>query len=217
MTRSEKARTVLLGNVYGKLTVTEFVEMKPKTSIWKAMCECGKETIVQRSNLTSGATTSCGCYQKESVAKRSITHGNSIGGIKTATYKTWESMKGRCNIDNNINSEHYSEKGIQVCDRWLESFDNFLEDMGERPSDLHSIDRENNELGYSKDNCKWATMTEQNRNTSKSKIWTVDGVDYPSYRQAAKELNMCEDTLRKKCIANKDGYSCRLKYEEGVA
>lgn len=97
------------------------------------------------------------------------THGDATGG-KTAEYRTWMNMKNRCvPVDpSRFNWKFYGGKGIRVCDRWLHSFENFLTDMGRRPSDKHSIDRIDSSKDYSPKNCRWATIGEQRRNYSRN-------------------------------------------------
>lgn len=90
------------------------------------------------------------------------------GASKLPEYRTWINMRQRCNYSKGKDFKHYGARGIKVCERW-DVFENFLKDMGPRPSKLHSIDRINNELGYSPDNCRWATMTDQNNNRRKGK------------------------------------------------
>lgn len=87
-----------------------------------------------------------------------------IAKSKTPTYKSWENMKARCYKPSYIRSQEYKGRGITVCERWLHSFDNFLEDMGERPSKEYSLDRINNDGNYEPSNCRWATAKEQSAN-----------------------------------------------------
>lgn len=101
-----------------------------------------------------------------------VKHGHTCP--KTLTYHTWQSLKDRCNNKNNINYKRYGGKGIKVCDRWKKSFVDFLEDMGERPVGM-SIERIDNNKGYTPNNCKWATIKEQNRNYSRNHLITLNG------------------------------------------
>jgi len=101
-------------------------------------------------------------------------HGHSINGIRSLTHSTWHNMRSRCNNPNTKAYEKYGAKGIKVCDRW-DSFENFIMDMGERPGKEYSIERIDLSKGYSSDNCKWATRTEQNRNRSMCIYITIDG------------------------------------------
>ena len=90
------------------------------------------------------------------------------GASKLPEYRAWINMKQRCNYVKGKDYKHYGARGISVCERW-DSFSNFLQDMGQKPSKYHSVDRINNELGYYPENCRWATMTDQNNNRRKGK------------------------------------------------
>ena len=92
-----------------------------------------------------------------------ITHGHTRVGSPRNTYWIWAAMLDRCKNPNNKTFAYYGGRGIAVCERWL-SFENFLSDMGQRPSPQHSLDRRDNSLGYSKDNCRWSTKREQMAN-----------------------------------------------------
>jgi len=98
-------------------------------------------------------------------------HGHWIGNKQSSTYKSWRSMKYRCS---NTKNKHYYQKGIKVCERWLNSFVNFLEDMGERPEGC-TIDRIDNSKGYTPENCVWSTITEQNNNKQITKKCPITG------------------------------------------
>lgn len=101
-----------------------------------------------------------------------ITHGMT----KTPEYKAWVSMKQRCSNPKTENYPHYGGRGIRVCDRWEGSFEHFLEDMGMRPSDKHSLDRKNPDGDYTPLNCRWATIEEQNNNKTTNKYYEIEGV-----------------------------------------
>lgn len=154
---------------YGRLTVVRDLPPMPaytksgrKISLRKVecICDCGKTVLVDASNLWRGNTTSCGCRDIEATIFRSSTHG----GCSRPEYRIWQGMKSRCNNPKNPGFELYGGRGIKVCDSWDKSFDAFFEDMGQRPSKNHSLERKDNSKGYSKDNCKWATVKEQTRN-----------------------------------------------------
>ena len=123
-------------------------------------CDCGTEREVVVGNLRSGLTTSCGCWKDEKTSKRRKKHGFS----KTTMYHRYRSMIRRCYDPLNREFQNYGGRGIKVCNRWLESVENYIEDMGFPPFDTASVDRINNDGGYSKENCRWATKTEQNLN-----------------------------------------------------
>ena len=128
---------------------------------WACQCNCGNATVVLSTSLRLGDTQSCGCLQREAVAKRRTTHGHSVG--KTSrTYNSWAGMVSRCTNPAYYQYENYGGRGITVDPSWL-SFDVFLRDMGERPEGK-TLDRINNEFGYSHANCRWATPKEQANN-----------------------------------------------------
>ena len=162
----------LTGQVFNRLTVLSRAENdKNNKPQWNCICECGKNTKVQSSSLTTGGTKSCGCLRIENTGKiNNLTHGMS----KASEYKIWQTMKRRCYSETN-NAKNYRDRGITVCDRWLESFENFYEDMGPRPTTKHSIDRIDNDGDYCPENCRWATTTEQLNNTRSNARMTLNG------------------------------------------
>lgn len=151
----------LNGQVFGRLKVIGFSKIKDG-AWWFCQCECGAKAEVRSYSLVSGNTKSCGCLNRDIITK----HGKSISPENRA----WINMKDRCYNPKCISFPNYFSKGITVCDRWLESFENFYEDMGERPSKKHSLDRIDNDKGYSPDNCRWADKSTQKRNQGKKKF-----------------------------------------------
>ena len=133
---------------------------------WTCRCSCGKEKTVLKSNLYSGKSKSCGCYRAETIVKRCLRHGKSYAKV----YAIWAAMKNRCNNPNDKHYKDYGGRGITLCEEWLK-FDNFLQDMGEPPDRLQ-LERIDNDKGYSKYNCKWATAAEQCRNKRNTKFLT---------------------------------------------
>lgn len=127
------------------------------------VCDCGTEVTTNLNFLKMGKTTSCGCFRKELVSRTFRKHGETIGG-RTSEYCIWKGMRQRCDNPNNDDYKNYGGRGITVCDRWSESFEAFLADMGRRPSPQHSIDRIDNDGDYEPGNCRWATPIEQRRN-----------------------------------------------------
>lgn len=128
------------------------------------LCACGVAFSAVVNNVMSGNTKSCGCLRKEVVAatgRKNRRHGESR---QTAEYRTWMGMKIRCYYPNTNGYENYGGRGIKVCERWLNSFESFLADMGRRPSTSHSIDRVNVNGNYEPKNCRWATDKQQRRN-----------------------------------------------------
>ena len=104
-----------------------------------------------------------------------LTHGHTHKGHHSKTYRAWGNMKDRCLNANSQSYKDYGGRGITVCQRWLEGFENFLEDMGIAPTGLQ-LDRINNNLGYCKENCKWSSRKEQQRNRNCNRIITINGI-----------------------------------------
>jgi len=169
------------GYKYNKLTAIRFIRRYGKSnihSLWLFKCECGKKKEINKRRVQDGKTKSCGCLNtsREDFIKRNTTHGLCIkDGKKRPEYQVWSNMKMRCLNFNNKGYKNYGGRGIKVCKRWKDSFKNFFEDMGERPSKYHSIDRIDNNGNYEPNNCRWATNLEQGRNKRKLRLVTING------------------------------------------
>ncbi len=180
----------LVGQTFGQLTVTSKGERIMRKSGWRnqwiCACSCGQITTVPTDQLKSGKTKSCGCLRQLPYAK---THGLS----NTPTYETWLAMRDRCNNPNNKAYINYGERGITVCERWND-YPNFLADMGEKPKGL-TIDRRDNNLGYSPENCHWGTDEEQRNNKRTNRMLTLNGKTQ-SMRLWCNELHLNYSTVR---------------------
>ncbi len=161
----------LSGRTFGRWSVISRADDGQKyKKRFNCTCECGTTKIVDYANLTSGASISCGCYNEEI----STSHGHSRNGAKSPTYLTWQSMLARCRQENHPGYESYGGRGISVCERWT-IFENFLEDIGERPKGM-TIDRFPDQNGnYEKSNCRWATPKQQSRNMRNNRIVVFNG------------------------------------------
>ncbi len=159
----------LTGKIFGRLKIIGLFGFVKGASIWFSRCECGNITKVYGSNVNRGRTVSCGCMFIKAVTK----HGHNSGGNSTSEYTAWENMIQRTQNPNHQEFKNYGARGIQVCERWRK-FENFLADMGEKPDGL-SLDRKENDLGYFKENCRWATTKEQCNNTRRNVYLTHNG------------------------------------------
>jgi len=131
--------------------------------IAKYRCNCGNICFIRKSLVNLGKSKSCGCLRKERFKKLLTKHGLS----RSPEYSIRKSMVARCYNKKNNSYKNYGGRGIKVCKRWLK-FENFYKDMGPRPNKSFSLERINNNKGYSKSNCKWATPEEQGNNKSNS-------------------------------------------------
>lgn len=160
----------LVGQKFGRLTAIAVDQNRKGNLI--CVCECGPELSVQLGNLRSGNTTSCGCLRNERLRASTTTHGK----YHTPERRIWAGMLSRCDNPNVKGYPGYGGRGITVCERWRQDFLNFLADMGERPSDEHSIDRFPDQQGnYEPGNCRWATRKQQAQNRKSSVMVTFNG------------------------------------------
>jgi hypothetical protein len=172
------------GKRYGRLVVLKRAGSIGNYAAWECRCDCGNTLTCRGHLLRSGGTASCGCAQKEAVKNRLLKHGLS----RSAEYKTWSIMIQRCTNPLHPRYKDYGGRGISVTPRWMHSFILFYKDMGPRPGPGYSIERDDVNAGYFKDNCRWATKKEQARNRRNS--------CYVSYRGKSRLLIEVSEELK---------------------
>lgn len=186
--RKENARKAIFKDITGQkfnhLTVVSYAGQSNGRTMWNCLCDCGNTVVVDSNSLKSGNTTACGCRKSEGW-RNSLTHGKS----HTRLYRIWRSMKQRCYNVKNEYYMNYGGRGITICAEWLNDFQAFYDwSMAHGYQDDLTIDRKNNDKGYSPENCQWVTRTAQMNNTRINKI-----IEYKGRKQTmaewAKELN----------------------------
>ena len=157
----------LIGHSFGLLTVISLHSIgKRGCYYWNVSCKCGNTSVMSTERLVSGTRRSCGCIYTVSIKKH---------GMKgSSTWNSWVSMKSRCLKEKDKDFKRYGGRGITVCDRWLR-FDNFLDDMGVKPSSEYTIDRIYVNGNYEPGNCRWATVHEQQHNRRDNRNFTING------------------------------------------
>lgn len=171
-------RIDISGNKYGRWTVLDKWQVKNSHTKVLCRCECGTKKYIDDQSLKTGRSTSCGCYLKSMVNPMFIHGEHPKNGKQTPEYTAWCSMKSRCYQKTNKRYNEWGGKGVKVCERWLNSYIDFLSDMGRKPSPIHSLDRYPNKYGnYEPSNCRWATPKEQSNNTSRNVFISLYGIN----------------------------------------
>lgn len=192
-------KTDLTGRQFGRLTVVTWVPTHNRIPEWICDCSCGERTIVPADRLTRvrGNTKSCGCLRKEPWARK---HGDKGSRL----YSVWSAMKKRCYQVGSINYHNYGGRGIVLCDDWRDDYRAFkVWAMANGYEEGLSIDRIDNDKGYSPENCRWTTRTENNRNRRNTRTISVHG-ETLYWSEAAKRYGISYDTLKMRIYA---GYS----------
>lgn len=192
-----KAIPIVPGERYTRLVVVGQAESrmapcgKPYRMV-ECLCDCGKSTVIGWGSLRSGNTQSCGCLRDEAVSKAQTTHGLS----RHPAYFAYTSMHQRVRPNAN-NPERYIERGIDVCDEWTDDVVAFI-DWAEKSGFKKGLelDRINNDLGYSPDNCRWVTREVNGQNRAASYWWVIDGVAYESGAEVFKAIGIKQNSLR---------------------
>lgn len=181
----------LSGKVYGRLTVLSRIGRDRRGNArWLTSCSCGKKHEVSSNELRCGSTKSCGCLKAQNTIERNWRHG----GSNSREYRIWSGAKNRCHNPSNKSFYQYGARGIVMCLRWRESFENFLEDMGSCPFPKSSIDRINTLGNYELKNCRWATPKQQSNNQRTNHLITWEGLTM-NVSQWAEYLGMRYSTL----------------------
>ena len=196
MADSQLTKTVfrgedLTGRTFGMWTVISFDCHKGKrpTAYWLCRCTCGREKSVAGGSLRRGDSTGC-----KSCGSR--THGMR----RSTEYMIWAAMKARCQNPRHVAYPNYGGRGISVCERWQNSFETFIAEMGQIPFVGATIDRIDNSLGYSPDNCRWSTRLQQNRNSRHNHLLTFSGKTQ-CLAAWAEECGIPQDRLRNRLSA----------------
>ncbi len=188
----------LSGQKFGRLSVQNLHGSTKGRVRRDCVCDCGKKTIVLSDNLKQGTTKSCGCLRAEITSQRRAASKKEWTYSKTRIYNIWKGIKARCYNPKNTAFKRYGEKGITVCDEWLNSSKAFYEwAIQNGYQDNLSIERKNSKGNYEPGNCKWADAYEQNNNVSKNKPLTFRGKTM-NLCQWARELGMNKNTLNKR-------------------
>lgn len=168
-------RTDLIGQVFGRLCVIKKYDTQNGKQRWLCKCSCGNTAIVTTGNLRYGTTKSCGCLRSETTKQMFKKHGHANTAHRSPLYSVWASMKSRCHNPNEVGFKNYGGRGIDISPEW-DSFEAFLT-WALRSGYQYGleIDRINNEKGYSPDNCRWVTRSENQRNKRNNRLLTING------------------------------------------
>lgn len=194
---------ILPNEMFGNLKTIEYFRNKKNKMGWKCICQCGNYTFASSTQLNSGLKRSCGCLISITARNLMTKHGCAIYGSVSIEFAAWSSMKARCLKADHKAYKDYGGRGIKVCDRWLNSFQNFLEDMGKKPTPKLSLDRIDVNGNYEPSNCRWATHSEQRRNLRKNRYLEYKGRKM-ILADWAKELNCLDSRIYYQLNKGKD-------------
>jgi hypothetical protein len=202
----------MIGKKFTNLTILSEGEVhitkggyKRRTVI--CQCDCGKTIKCQISPIISKEVKSCGCYSAKLAHDRMLYRNKTHGMAGKSEYNTWRSMKKRCYLKVHKSYKDYGGRGITVCDRWLSSFENFIQDMGTKPQGNYSLDRIDNNGNYCPENCRWASPSEQGRNQRTNINITYQG-QTKCIAEWAETIGMPYGKLHYRITAGKDIDKC---------
>lgn len=191
------ARIEMIGKVFSRLTVLQSDGyIRPRKPAYLCQCECGNTARVDGGFLRSGKTKSCGCLRQETAARSVRAMNTTHGKFGTRVYQIWTMLLQRILNPRSKEYRWYGGRGITLDERW-KKFENFYADMGDPPSDAHTLDRRDNDGGYFRENCRWATSEEQANNRSNNVLITWKG-DTRTLAQWAKLRGLNQCTLRRR-------------------
>lgn len=192
----------LAGQKFGKLKVLHRCKgISSKHTYWKCVCECGNETVVDAYKLKSGSTKSCGCWKGELERKSHTTHGMTGSRL----HNIWFNIKKRCRNPNYPEYADYGGRGIDVCEEWFGNFEAFEKwSIANGYDDTLTIDRKDNNKGYSPDNCRWVTPAEQSVNKRNNIYTTYHGEKIVCYR-LAKRLGITHRKCKRMILSGMSG------------
>jgi len=209
MAGKPKDRTYLIGQKFGRLTITSCAagskQRKPEVT---AVCECGNTWKGCVYTLTHGITRSCGCLIVDFCRSKS-THGASSRGRQLPEYGIWAGVKNRCYSPNSTSYPRYGGRGVVMCERWRDSFENFLSDVGYRPHSDMSLDRIDNDQGYEPGNVRWASPITQANNKRNTKYIDINGVTKP-ISDWCRELDVPKTTVYSRLNRGWNAYDALL-------
>lgn len=165
----------LSGKTFGRLTAISYSHKVKQGAVWNCICTCGTTKLIIGKILSAGMVKSCGCLKRETGKLVNRKHGLSH---RSMAYSSWASARLRCRCKTHLSYPRYGGRGIKVCERWINSFENFLADMGEPPSREYSLDRIDNDGNYEPGNCRWATRKTQHANTCRNRKIKYGGSTY---------------------------------------
>lgn len=207
-----------VGERHGRLTVIKYVG----GSKWQCACDCGNTVIVSTSNLTSGNSTSCGCFKRENSRKLNTTHGSS----KTRLYGIWKGINKRCYGKNEPAYANYGGRGIRVCEEWRNDYESFRDwalDSGydeDAPYGTCTIDRIDVDGDYEPSNCRWVSLSVQARNTRHCReveVLDMDGNVVATYRtitEAAEMTGISTSSIYRTCAGKQSStHGLQMRYK----